>query len=74
MRRQLDEAHERGEVVEVLYASEGGIYGRYGYGLATFGLSIEIETRAIGVRPRFRAGGGASAGRHAMRPRRRSSP
>jgi predicted acetyltransferase len=43
MRRQLDDAHERGELVDVLYASEGGIYGRYGYGLATFGLEIEIE-------------------------------
>lgn len=44
MRRQLDDARERGEAVEVLFASEGGIYGRYGYGLATFGMSIEIET------------------------------
>jgi predicted acetyltransferase len=51
MRTQLDEAHERGEAVAVLYASEGGIYGRYGYGLATFGLSFEIETaRAAFVR------------------------
>lgn len=44
MRRQLDDAHERGELVDVLYASEGGIYGRYGYGLATFGAEIEIES------------------------------
>ncbi|MEX2420392.1 MAG: GNAT family N-acetyltransferase [Actinomycetota bacterium] len=44
MRRQLDDVRERGELVEVLFASEGGIYGRYGYGLATFGLSIEIGT------------------------------
>jgi predicted acetyltransferase len=51
MRRQLDEAHERGEVVEVLHASEGGIYGRYGYGLATYGLSIEIETARSGFVP-----------------------
>ena len=44
MRRQLDDAHDRGELVSVLYASEGGIYGRYGYGLGTLGLVIEIET------------------------------
>ncbi len=44
MRRQLADAHERGELVDVLYASEGGIYGRYGYGLATFGAEIEIES------------------------------
>ena len=44
MRRELDDAHDRGELVEVLYASEGGIYGRYGYGLGTFGLSIEVKT------------------------------
>ncbi|MGH2635577.1 MAG: GNAT family N-acetyltransferase, partial [Actinomycetota bacterium] len=37
MRRQLEDARDRGELVEVLYASEGGIYGRFGYGLATLG-------------------------------------
>jgi predicted acetyltransferase len=44
MRRQLDDARHRGEVVAVLCASEGGIYGRFGYGLATFGLSFRVET------------------------------
>jgi predicted acetyltransferase len=44
MRRQLDDAHERGELVEVLYASEGGIYGRYGYGLGTLGLTLDVES------------------------------
>ncbi|HEX6230255.1 MAG TPA: GNAT family N-acetyltransferase [Actinomycetota bacterium] len=44
MRRQLEDAHERGEAVAVLYASEGQIYGRYGYGLATLGLSIDVES------------------------------
>jgi predicted acetyltransferase len=43
MRRQLDDAHRRGEMVDVLYASEGGIYGRYGYGLATTGLAIDVD-------------------------------
>jgi len=44
MRRQLDDAHDRGEPVSILYASEGGIYGRYGFGLGTWGLVIDIET------------------------------
>jgi predicted acetyltransferase len=42
MRSQLDQVHERGEPLAVLEASEGSIYGRFGYGLATYGLSIEI--------------------------------
>jgi predicted acetyltransferase len=41
MRAQLDDIHERGEPVAFLWASEGAIYGRFGYGLA--GLSGEIE-------------------------------
>ena len=44
MRRQLEDARDRGELVEVLYASEGGIYGRFGYGLATLGLAIDAES------------------------------
>lgn len=44
MRRQVEDGHERGDAVHVLYASEGAIYGRYGYGLATFGLSIDVES------------------------------
>jgi predicted acetyltransferase len=44
MRRQLDDARERGELVAALQASEGGIYGRFGYGLGTFALSVEIGT------------------------------
>ena len=41
MRAQLDDLHERGEPVAFLWASEGAIYGRFGYGLA--GLSGEID-------------------------------
>jgi predicted acetyltransferase len=35
MQRQLADAHERGEPLAMLYASEGGIYSRFGYGLAS---------------------------------------
>ncbi len=33
IRRQLDDIHERGEPLAILWASEGAIYQRYGYGL-----------------------------------------
>jgi predicted acetyltransferase len=32
MRRQLEDLHERGDPVAILWASEGSIYGRFGYG------------------------------------------
>ena len=35
MRRQLDDVRAQGEPVAALWASEGGIYGRFGYGVAT---------------------------------------
>jgi predicted acetyltransferase len=35
MRRQLDELRDGGEPIAALWASEGGIYGRFGYGVAT---------------------------------------
>ena len=44
MRRQLDDAHERGEAVAVLWASEAAIYGRFGYGMAT--TSVRHRRRA----------------------------
>ncbi|MQA74226.1 MAG: GNAT family N-acetyltransferase [Solirubrobacterales bacterium] len=34
-RRQLADVRDRGEPVAILWASEGGIYGRFGYGIAT---------------------------------------
>jgi predicted acetyltransferase len=36
MRAQLDAAHERGEPLAALWASEETIYGRFGYGMASF--------------------------------------
>jgi predicted acetyltransferase len=36
MRAQLDDAYERGEPLAALWASEETIYGRFGYGLASF--------------------------------------
>jgi len=43
MRRQLSDIRERGEGVAGLWASEGSIYGRFGYGAAALSASFEID-------------------------------
>lgn len=43
MRRQLDDVAERGEALAILLSSESNIYGRYGYGTATFSIQVEID-------------------------------
>jgi predicted acetyltransferase len=43
MRAQLDDVHSRGEPLAVLWASEGGIYGRFGYGLASICADAELR-------------------------------
>lgn len=45
MRRQLDDARQRGEPLAILWASEGAIYGRFGYEMATLQGSFEVERR-----------------------------
>lgn len=47
MRRQLDDVREWGEPVAVLTASEPAIYGRFGYGAATWQLKAEIDTARV---------------------------
>ncbi len=42
MRAQLDDVHARGEPLAALWASEGAIYGRFGYGLASLCGDLEI--------------------------------
>lgn len=51
LRRQLDDARLRGEPVAVLFASEGAIYGGYGFGVATY----ETHVRVARHRSAFRA-------------------
>jgi predicted acetyltransferase len=43
MERQLDDVRERGEAIAVLWASDAGIYQRFGYGLASFHGAIKID-------------------------------
>lgn len=45
MRTQLAAAAAAGESVATLRASEGGIYGRFGYGIASHVRSARIDTR-----------------------------
>ncbi|MEU5184926.1 GNAT family N-acetyltransferase [Streptomyces longwoodensis] len=47
MRRQLEDVRSWGEPLAVLTASEPAIYGRFGYGAATFALSAEIDTARV---------------------------
>lgn len=69
MRRQLDDIHGRGEALAALHASEGSIYGRFGFGLATFVGSFEIEVgRSAFVR------GFRPSGRVRLLPREEAVP
>ncbi len=43
LRHHFDEVRERGEPVSILNASESSIYGRFGYGAATFAAELEID-------------------------------
>ena len=51
MRRQLDDVRAAGrEPFAALWASEGGIYGRYGYGVASRAVSWELATAGAALR------------------------
>lgn len=50
MRLQLDDLHERGEPLAILWASEGGIYQRFGYGLGTVAARVAIPRDRSGFR------------------------
>src|SRR5581483_4999816 len=47
MRRQLADIRSWEEPLAVLTASEPAIYGRFGYGAATFQLGAEIDTSRV---------------------------
>jgi predicted acetyltransferase len=51
MRAQLDDVHERGEPVALLWASEETIYGRFGYGMASLAgeMALPREQSAFAV-------------------------
>jgi predicted acetyltransferase len=57
MRAQLDYVRSRGEPIAALYASEGGIYGRFGYGLASFMSEFDLEGDRSSFIRGYRPGG-----------------
>ncbi len=63
LRQLLDEVHrdgaERGDVVAGLLASEGGIYERFGYGVATWWRIVELDRRLVQLRDDVRPEQGA---------------
>lgn len=57
MRMQLDAIHDRGEPLAMLWASEGNIYQRFGYGLGTTRTRLAVEVERSQFRqPRVPAG------------------
>ncbi|WP_103500250.1 GNAT family N-acetyltransferase [Streptomyces sp. SM14] len=47
IRRHLDEVYEGGEPLAVLTASQPAIYGRFGYGAASWKLRAQIDTSRV---------------------------
>jgi predicted acetyltransferase len=58
MRALLDQAADRGEPLAALFASEGAIYGRFGYGLGAYLAEFQAESARMqfvrGYEPRGR--------------------
>jgi predicted acetyltransferase len=59
MRHQLADIAARGEPVAALFASESGIYGRYGYGCASGELRLTIRRGEGALSPAVASGTGA---------------
>ncbi|MDI5973865.1 GNAT family N-acetyltransferase [Streptomyces sp. SL13] len=71
MRRQLTDVYESGaEPVAALRPSEAAIYGRFGYGLASRGAIIRLDTRTARLRP----GAGTGDGRVRLLAEREARP
>ncbi|HET8951387.1 MAG TPA: GNAT family N-acetyltransferase, partial [Solirubrobacteraceae bacterium] len=50
MRTLLDDARELGESAAILWASEGAIYGRYGFGIATRSMRCDLQLDRVALR------------------------
>jgi predicted acetyltransferase len=60
MKHQLNDVHERGEEpVALLWASESGIYGRFGYGQAGPQVRLSGKTKTTAFRPDVDLGSGS---------------
>jgi predicted acetyltransferase len=51
MEEQIRDVRQRAEPIAALWASEETIYGRFGYGMASFCLAIRAEHAAGGIEP-----------------------
>jgi predicted acetyltransferase len=51
MRRQLTDVSDRGEAVAALFGSESGIYGRYGYGRASWQAAYRLRAGETALAP-----------------------
>ncbi|MBN0038854.1 GNAT family N-acetyltransferase [Cellulosimicrobium cellulans] len=51
MRRQLTDLAAGGEAVAALWATEAGVYGRYGYGIASWRQPIEVDLSRAAFTP-----------------------
>lgn len=51
MRTQLKDCVARGDALAGLHASEGAIYGRFGYGVGVISRTIRVESRRAQLRP-----------------------
>ena len=47
MTEQLADIHRRGEPIATLWASEGAIYGRFGYGLASMQSRLDVARNTV---------------------------
>lgn len=56
MRQIVDDVRDR-EPISMLWAAEGGIYGRFGYGMATTGAALKIQRHHSAFRPGHRSAG-----------------
>jgi predicted acetyltransferase len=57
MRAQIGDIHERGEPIAYLWASEDSLYGRFGYGVASFSGSIDLGRDRIAFAGDFEPAG-----------------
>jgi predicted acetyltransferase len=57
MRAQLADVRERGEPMAYLWASEDTLYGRFGYGIASFSGSIDLPRERIAYADQFEPAG-----------------
>jgi predicted acetyltransferase len=56
MRLLVEDAAERGESAAALTASEGDIYSRFGFGIATYHLSVKLDRAHVHFREPVRGG------------------